>query len=59
MEDMSEPEHCLGLEIKRDKVKQEMTINQLEYTKKILEGAGMSNCKPKNISDAISINSNP
>lgn len=49
MKNMSEPENFLGVDIKRDKEKQKMTINQVKYTEKILMRFGMKNCKPKDI----------
>lgn len=49
IKDTGEPENFLVLDIKRDKGKQNMTINRMKYTKKILERFGMKYCKSKDI----------
>lgn len=49
MVDLGEASMFLGMEIQRNKITKELTLNQEQYSKKILKRFEMDNCKPASI----------
>jgi hypothetical protein len=46
MKDLGEAQYILGLQIERDRTARTLSISQREYVRKMLERAGLSDCRP-------------